>query len=424
MLVNGAKVHISLEISEFCDENQIVLYVLLPNSMHLIQPLDLLTMGSMKSIYRDMVHHWSSDNPFKVYDRDAFVEVFPKLCECVFTEDNRKNGFKEAGLYHWNPIQVDQKKLFPGELYDRRLCVDVPAINQPTETVEASAVTQVQDEMVTPTSKDENEVKKMARSIVLDGIKYDLVMSPVAPVAAEKRLNVTSPPLADVFPSTSTGGEIVQKEKDKVTIIDEILTTPKQAAAEKTSRRSRAHVSGLPRAVSDKRFWEMLQKQKDEKDQIAAEKVKRKEEHEAAKKKKEEEKEKRKIEKEKVKVAKAKVGRMNRVVTRRKKKVEVYMDEESSESSSEYDDSSSTKDEEWSEGSTSTCWECFKQFIGREKQLAIGCAGWKVPTFSYFSGFFLLFPTLGSNSYFFLLFHIFQFSFKGSTWDADNFWQL
>ena len=43
-------------------------------------------------------------------------------------------------------------------------------------------------------------------------------------------------------------------------------------------------------------------------------------------------------------------------------------------------------------------------------------AGWKVPTFSYFSGFFLLFPTLGSNSYFFLLFHIFQFSFKGSTW--------
>ena len=41
---------------------------------------------------------------------------------------------------------------------------------------------------------------------------------------------------------------------------------------------------------------------------------------------------------------------------------------------------------------------------------------WKVPTFSYFSGFFLLFPTLGSNSYFFLLFHIFQFSFKGSTW--------
>ena len=35
---------------------------------------------------------------------------------------------------------------------------------------------------------------------------------------------------------------------------------------------------------------------------------------------------------------------------------------------------------------------------------------------SYFSGFFLLFPTIGSNSYFFLLFHIFQFSFKGSTW--------
>ena len=43
-------------------------------------------------------------------------------------------------------------------------------------------------------------------------------------------------------------------------------------------------------------------------------------------------------------------------------------------------------------------------------------AGWKVPTFSYF---FLLFRIMPTFSYFrvkFLLFHIFQFSFKGSIW--------
>ena len=42
------------------------------------------------------------------------------------------------------------------------------------------------------------------------------------------------------------------------------------------------------------------------------------------------------------------------------------------------------------------------EYKKRARNLII--AGLKVPTFSYFSGFFLLFPTLGSNSYFFLLF--------------------
>ena len=103
LFVDGAKVHISLEISEYCDANGIILYMLLPNSTHLIQPLDLVVMGSMKAVYRDMVRRWIMDNPFKGYDRDGFIELLPKVIERVCTLDNGKKGFEVSGIHPWNP---------------------------------------------------------------------------------------------------------------------------------------------------------------------------------------------------------------------------------------------------------------------------------------------------------------------------------
>ena len=103
LIVDGAKVHISYEISVFCDENQIILYVLLPNSMHILQPLDLVVIGSVKAGYRDAVWRWVAAHPFAAYDRDAFIEVFPKVMENCCTIDNGKKGFEVAGLFPWNP---------------------------------------------------------------------------------------------------------------------------------------------------------------------------------------------------------------------------------------------------------------------------------------------------------------------------------
>ena len=67
---------------------------------------------------------------------------------------------------------------------------------------------------------------------------------------------------------------------------------------------------------------------------------------------------------------------MARVGTRKRKPMVCEESSEEWEDSPEYNDSSSaykTDDEEWTEGSTSSCRECFKRFVGREKQTAIGC---------------------------------------------------
>ena len=50
LLIDGAKVHISLFISKLCDEHNIILHTYLPNSAHLLQALDLELMGSVKNL--------------------------------------------------------------------------------------------------------------------------------------------------------------------------------------------------------------------------------------------------------------------------------------------------------------------------------------------------------------------------------------
>ena len=162
-------------------------------------------------------------------------------------------------------------------------------------------------------------------------------------------------------------------------IIDEILSTPKSSRKPQGQRRSGARISGLPRAVSDSRFREMLQKKKNDKDRIEAEKQQRKQQREAAreetKKKKEEQQKRKKEEEEKAKLDKAKGTAMSQVATRKKKLKLPVIKAESSESSPSYDDTSewSSEDEDWTEGSVNTCRECFKKFRGEEKRMAIGC---------------------------------------------------
>ena len=81
LLIDRAKVHLSIEASEFCAENKIILYTLYPNATHLIQPLDLALMGSIKKIYKEEMRKWVTANIGEVFDKYRFVEVFKATYE-------------------------------------------------------------------------------------------------------------------------------------------------------------------------------------------------------------------------------------------------------------------------------------------------------------------------------------------------------
>ena len=94
LLIDGAKVHLLIEASEFCAENKIILYTLYLNTTHLIQPLDLALMGSIKKIYKEEMRKWVTANIGKVFDKYRFVEVFKATYERSCVLKNAVKGFE------------------------------------------------------------------------------------------------------------------------------------------------------------------------------------------------------------------------------------------------------------------------------------------------------------------------------------------
>ena len=112
LFIDGAKVHLSIKASEFCARNDIILYTLYPNATQLIQPLDLVLMGSMKNIYKEEMRKWLVHNIGETFDKYRFVEVFRETYQWSCMVINAVQGFKKAGIIPWNPDKVKTGKLY------------------------------------------------------------------------------------------------------------------------------------------------------------------------------------------------------------------------------------------------------------------------------------------------------------------------
>ena len=106
LLIDGACVHLSVEASEFCAANSIILYTLYPNATHIIQPLDLTLMSAVKMAYKDEMRKWYLWNIGKPFDKYRFIEVFKETYYRACKTTNAIEGFEEAGIVPWNPQKV------------------------------------------------------------------------------------------------------------------------------------------------------------------------------------------------------------------------------------------------------------------------------------------------------------------------------
>ena len=93
------------------------MYTLFPNAMHIIQPLDLVLMGSIKKSYREEMRKWLLANIGEAYDKYQFIDVFHSTYDTSATMSNAVRGFEIAGIYPWDPSKAQSKKLAPASLY-------------------------------------------------------------------------------------------------------------------------------------------------------------------------------------------------------------------------------------------------------------------------------------------------------------------
>ena len=195
LIINEAKYHISLPISELCNENNIILYTLLLNVTHLIQPLDLSLMGSIKTNYRECIHKWLQNNLGGVYDKNTLIKVFAKVHKKAANVENVVSGFHHAGIFLWDPTKVDNKKLAPAELFKKD--DPIPDINTSVNEGKGEAKNYCEEEGSGSTQAEqklpEKEIEASGSSdgnnrvmmtinpdglinkIVIDGVKYQMV---------------------------------------------------------------------------------------------------------------------------------------------------------------------------------------------------------------------------------------------------------
>lgn len=118
VFVDGHKSHLTMRLSQYCNENGIILYALPPNATHLIQPADVSVFKPLKSEWKNTVHEWATQpqNVNNVLTKATFCPLLEKVLGKENLPVIIRNGFRKCGLYPYNPNALDYSKCVQNNL--------------------------------------------------------------------------------------------------------------------------------------------------------------------------------------------------------------------------------------------------------------------------------------------------------------------
>lgn len=108
-LVDGHRSHISFEVATFCMNNGIILYSLLPNATHILQPADVSVFRPIKVSWKKTVSDWLKRTGARSVTRANFAPLIENAFQAA-NEDVLKNGFKKCGIYPFDKESIDYTK--------------------------------------------------------------------------------------------------------------------------------------------------------------------------------------------------------------------------------------------------------------------------------------------------------------------------
>lgn len=113
LFMDGHTSHISLPLSLFCKEKGIILVALLPNSTHLLQPLDVGVFRPVKGTWKNVVHDFRVNNNYAKLKRTDFAMQVQKCFEKSLKVETIKNSFRSAGIFPFDYNNIDFSKVIP-----------------------------------------------------------------------------------------------------------------------------------------------------------------------------------------------------------------------------------------------------------------------------------------------------------------------
>jgi hypothetical protein len=178
LICDGFGSHETLEVLEFCFENNIILCRLPSHTSHKLQPCDVAVFASLKAAYRDEVERLYRGGADTV-GKEHFTSLYSPARARAFTKRNITSAWAATGLFPFNPdrvlrdipkpppeVSVQKEVTVASWPQDEMLDMSVTPVTPVTTEAVASLHSMIAQDahMLDPTSKQrlQRHVKKLA----------------------------------------------------------------------------------------------------------------------------------------------------------------------------------------------------------------------------------------------------------------------
>ena len=107
LLLDGHSSHYSPSTIKLAAENQIIVFVLPPNTTHIAQPLDVGCFSPLKAAWIKYCHDFRAKNPGRVVTRYDFCHIFSQAWFKAMSASNIVSSFKATGVCPFNRHTFD-----------------------------------------------------------------------------------------------------------------------------------------------------------------------------------------------------------------------------------------------------------------------------------------------------------------------------
>jgi hypothetical protein len=105
LICDGHDSHISATFMRYCYDNNIAVFLLIPHSSHLIQPLDVGVFGPLKAAMKSQLNTIFRTGIARL-QKAEWIEKYVKAREKAMTQQNIEAGWRGAGLWPINPVRI------------------------------------------------------------------------------------------------------------------------------------------------------------------------------------------------------------------------------------------------------------------------------------------------------------------------------
>lgn len=111
VFMDGHRLHLTLDLGNFCKEKGIILVAIYPNSTHIIQTLDVGVFGPLKIDWRNMTEQYRFEHNGNEITKFDVPNLLSKLINKENFKSNVVSGFRKSGIYPFDKEAIDYSKI-------------------------------------------------------------------------------------------------------------------------------------------------------------------------------------------------------------------------------------------------------------------------------------------------------------------------